>query len=165
MAKSLLRTDREITEIYERNKRTVYRVCFAYMKNTADTQDIVQDTFFRLIKCGKAFENEEHEKAWLIRTATNICKNVLRNWWRGRENLEDFENLCGNENIEIDNVFSVVMGLPDKYKTVVYLYYYEGYNSAEISKVLEKPRSTIRNYLHEARNILREKLGGDFNEE
>ena len=165
MTKSLLRTDREIAEIYERHKKTVYRICFAYMKNTADTEDAVQDTFLQLIRTGTAFESEEHEKAWLIRTATNICKNVLRNWWRRRENLEDYENLQGSGSIEIDNVFSVVMGLPEKYKTVVYLYYYEGYNSIEISKILIKPQSTIRNYLHEARNVLREKLGGDFNEE
>jgi len=99
------------------------------MKNSADTEDAVQDTFFQLIKTGTAFESVEHEKAWLIRTATNICKNILRNWWRKRGNLEDYENLRGNGDIEIDNVFTVVMGLPDKYKTVVYLYYYEGYNS------------------------------------
>jgi len=164
MTKSLLRTDREIVEIYERHKKTVYRVCFAYMKNSADTEDAVQDTFFQLIKTGTAFESVEHEKAWLIRTATNICKNILRNWWRKRGNLEDYENLRGNGDIEIDNVFTVVMGLPDKYKTVVYLYYYEGYNSIEISKILDKPQSTIRNHLHEARIVLREKLGGDFNE-
>lgn len=165
MPNSLLRTDREIAEIYERHKKTVYRVCFAYMKNPADTEDTVQDTFYRLIKTGAAFESEKHEKAWLIRTAINLCKNSLRHWWRKRENLEDYNNLQGNGNLEIDDTFSVVMGLPDKYKTVVYLYYYEGYNSVEISKILGKPQSTIRNYLHEARSILRKKLGGDFNEE
>ena len=165
MAKSLLRTDREIAEIYERNKNTVYRVCFAYMKNTADTEDAVQDTFFQLIKTGAAFESEEHEKAWLIRTATNICKNFLRNWWRKRENIENFENLGTDGNIEIDNVFGAVMSLPDKYKTAIYLYYYEGYTSVEISKILGKPQSTIRNHLHEARSVLRNKLGGDFIEE
>jgi RNA polymerase sigma-70 factor (ECF subfamily) len=56
------------------------------------------------------------------------------------------------------------MDLPDKYKTVVYLYYYEGYTSVDISKILGKPQSTIRNYLHEARSVLREKLRSDFNE-
>jgi RNA polymerase sigma-70 factor (ECF subfamily) len=56
------------------------------------------------------------------------------------------------------------MGLPNKYKTVVYLYYYEGYTTPEISNILQKPQSTIRNYLHEARGILKGKLGGDFNE-
>ena len=165
MAKSLLRTDREIAEIYERHKLTVYRVCFAFMKNPAYTEDSVQDTFFQLIKTGTAFESEEHEKAWLIRTASNLCKNTLRHWWRKRVNLDDYENLPGIGDVEIDDTFSVVMGLPDKYKTVVYLYYYEGYTSVEISKILGKSQSTIRNYLHEARSVLREKLGGDFNEE
>jgi len=162
MAKSLLRTDDEITELYQRHKNTVYRVCAAYVKNQADTEDAVQSTFFQLIKAGPAFESAEHEKAWLIRTAANICKNMLRSWWRKRERLEDCENLQAGESSETDEVFHVVMGLPDKYKTVVYLYYYEGYDSVQIARILEKPRSTIRNHLHEAREVLREKLGGDF---
>lgn len=165
MAKPLLYTDGEIAAIYGRHNLTVYRVCFAYMKNTADTEDAVQDTFYRLMKSGKPFESEEHEKAWLIRTATNVCKNVLRSWWRKRKSLEDYESLRGNGNVNIDDVFGVVMDLPDKYKTVVYLYYYEDYDSVEIAKILEKPQSTIRNYLHEARGILRKRLGDDFNEE
>ena len=111
MSKSLLRTDKEIAEIYKRHSKTVYRVCFAYMKNPADTEDAVQDTFFQLIKSGPAFESEEHEKAWLIRTATNICKNVLRHWWRRHENIEDFYNLPSSENIETDDIFQVVMEL------------------------------------------------------
>lgn len=164
MTKSLLRTDKEIAIIFERHRLTVYRVCFAYMKNPADTEDAVQDTFIQLIKAGTPFDSEEHEKAWLIRTATNLCKNVLKSWWRKRMNLEDHENLQGNGNIEVDDTLRVVMDLPDKYKTVVYLYYYEGYTSVDISEILNKPQSTIRNYLHEARSVLREKLGSDFNE-
>jgi len=167
MAKSLLCTDKEIAEIYERHNKTVYRVCFAYMKNTADTEDVVQDTFYKMITSGVAFNDTEHEKAWLIRTAGNLCKNELRHWWRKRENVEDYENLQANNTIDIDDTFSVVMSLPDKYKTVIYLYYYEGYDSVEISKILKKPQSTIRNYLHEARNVLKGKLskGGNFDEE
>lgn len=165
MSNSLLRTDKEIAEIYMRHSKTVYRVCFAYMKNPADTEDAVQDTFFHLIKSGPAFENEEHEKAWLIRTAANICKDVLRHWWRRRENIEDFHNLQNPEEIETDDVFQAVMALPTKYKAVVYLYYYEGYTSVEIAGILKKPQSTVRNYLHDARAILRERLGDDFNEE
>ena len=167
MAKSLLRTDKEIAEIYGRHNKMVYRVCFAYMKNAADTEDAVQDTFYKLIKSGMVFESEEHEKAWLIRTATNLCKNTLRHWWRKRENIEDYENQQGDSTFEIDDTFNTVMGLPDKYKTVIYLYYYEGYDSVEISKILEKTQSTIRNYLHEARKILKIKLqeGGVFSEE
>lgn len=164
MTKSLLRTNKEIAEIYKRQMKTVYRVCFAYMKNPSDTEDAVQDTFYKMIKSGVVFESEEHEKAWLIRTATNVCKNSVKHWFRKRVNLVDYENLLSTKNIEIDYTFEVVMELPDKYKTVVYLYYYEGYTTPEISNILQKPQSTIRNYLYEARGILKEKLGGDFNE-
>lgn len=165
MTKSLLRTDKEITEIYNRQMKTVYRVCFAYMKNPFDTEDAVQDTFYKMIKSGVAFESEEHEKAWHIRTASNVCKNSIKHWFRKRVDLADYENQLMSKNIEIDNTFEAVMNLPDKYKTVVYLYYYEGYNSVEIAKNLGKPQSTIRNYLHEARKVLRERIGGDLNEE
>ena len=165
MANSLLRTDKEIAELYERHKDTVTRVCFAYMKNTVDTEDAIQDTFLKLIKAETAFESVEHEKAWLIRTATNVCKDTLRSWWRKRESLEDYEHIQSNNSFETDDVFNAVMSLPDKYKTVVYLYYYEGYDSVEISKILCKPQSTIRYFLMGAKKILRKKLGGDFGEE
>jgi len=157
MTNPLLRTDKEIAEVYERHKDMIYRICFAYMKNVADTEDMIQDTFCKLITSGIFFESMEHEKAWLIRVAANLCKNKLRHWWRKRENLDDYDNLEA-EGVEIDDTFSVVMGLPDKYKTVVYLYYYEGYDSVEISKILQKPQSTIRSCLSSARKILREKL-------
>ncbi|MGF7143166.1 RNA polymerase sigma-70 factor (ECF subfamily) [Anaerotaenia torta] len=160
--KSLLRTDKEIEELYLRHMRTVYRVCFAYMKNQADTEDAVQDTFVRMIRSGAAFESEEHEKAWLIRTASNVCKDVLKAWWRKRENLEDYEALCSSGGIEADDTLKVIMKLPDKYKTVVYLYYYEGYTSVEIAELLHKPQSTVRNHLSEARSVLREELRSDF---
>lgn len=168
MSKSLLRTDKEIAEIYERHSKTIYRVCYGFMKNTADTEDAVQDTFIRLIRKGPAFESEEHEKAWLIRTAANICKNSLKYWWRRHENIEDFYNLESPETAdktEAYDVLSAVMELPDKYKTVVYLYYYEGYSSVQIAEILEKPQSTVRNYLREARAKLKERLGDYFDEE
>jgi len=164
MTKSLLRTNKEIAEIYKRHMTTVYRVCFAYMKNPSDTEDAVQDTFYKMMKCGAAFESEKHEKAWLIRIATNVCKNSVKHWFRKGVDLMDYENLLSTEDIEIDDTFEVVMRLPDKYKTVVYLYYYEGYTTPEISNIIQKPQSTIRNYLYEARGILKEQLGGDINE-
>ena len=158
MAGSLQRTSREIVEIYERHKDMVYRICFAYMKTQTDTEDAVQDTFCNLIRAGMPFASPEHEKAWLIRTATNICKNIVKHWWRKRENLEDHTGLRSRDVFEIDETFQVVMRLPRKYKTVVYLYYYEGYDSTEIANILQKPQSTIRYYLSQARKILREKI-------
>ena len=156
-----MRTSKELTEIYERHKKMVYRVCFAYMKNPSDTEDAVQDVFCRLLNSPMLFEGHEHEKAWLIRVAQNVCRNVLRSWWRKRDSLEDYEHLPG-KNVQIDETLQVVMGLPDRYKTVVYLYYYEGYNSGEIAQLLDKKQSTILNHLHEARKVLRDKIGGAF---
>ncbi|MCL2571657.1 MAG: RNA polymerase sigma factor [Defluviitaleaceae bacterium] len=163
MASSLLRTDKEIAEIYQRHKDMVYRICFAYMKNAADTEDVVQDTFINLIRSGTAFASQEHEKAWFIRAASNLCKNALRHWWRKRENLYDHGDI--EVNAKIDETLQVVMELPDKFKTVVYLYYYEGYDSTEIAHILQKPQSTIRYYLSQARKLLRKKLGGAMDAE
>ncbi len=165
MANSLLRTDKEIEEIYRRQSKTVYRVCFAYLKNAADAEDALQDTFLQLIRKGPAFESEEHEKAWLIRTAANICLNVLRHWWRKREDIDELYELAGPENKESSDVLRAVMALPDRYRIVIYLYYYEGYSTVEIAKMLNRPESTVRNHLHEARVRLKEMLGEDFDEE
>ncbi len=164
MSKSLLRTDKELADLYARHKSTVWRVCFAYLKNTSDTEDATQETFIRLIKSGPAFESGEHEKAWLIRTASNVCKNMLGYWWRKRESIEQLPDLPGAETPDTSDVLEAVLALPDRYKAAVYLYYYEGYTGAEIAGMLKKPQSTVRNHLREARIILKERLG-DFDEE
>ncbi len=165
MPKSLLRTDREIREAYERNADTVYRVCFTYMKNPSDTEDMVQNTFLKLISYNKPFLNYEHEKAWLIVTAGNICKDFLKSKWSKRENISDYENsLLLYDNFDIDETLIAVMALPDKYKTSIYLYYYEGFSCKEIAGIMHRPKATIRVYLHKGRQILKERLGGDFDE-
>ena len=82
---SSLRTDEEFVEIYNRHVDTVYRVCFSFMKNAADTEDMVQETFLKFISSRKSFASEEHEKAWLIVTASNTCKDELRRFKRKLE--------------------------------------------------------------------------------
>lgn len=164
MANSLLRTDKEIAEIYERNVDTVYRVCFTYMKNKTDTEDMVQNTFLRLLSYNRPFSSLAHEKAWLIVTAGNLCKDFYKSMWhKARTDLEP-ETLSAQPDFEIDETLSLILSLPDKYKTAVYLYYYEGYSTVEIAKLLHKNKSTIRVYLHKSREILKHKLGGDLNE-
>ena len=74
---ALQRTGKVIAEIYNRQVDTVYRICFSFMKNQADTEDMVQETFLRLLSSGVIFQSEEHEKAWLIVTASNLCKDLL----------------------------------------------------------------------------------------
>ena len=73
-----LSTDEELTEIYRRQVDAVYRVCYAFMKNPADTEDLVQETFLKLLTSGRRFDSQDHERAWLIVTASNACKDALK---------------------------------------------------------------------------------------
>ncbi len=75
---ALQRTGKEIGEIFNRQVDTVYRICFSFVKNAADTEDMVQETFLRLLSRKVIFQSEEHEKAWLIVTASNLCKDFLK---------------------------------------------------------------------------------------
>ena len=157
----MLRTDKEIIDIYDRNADTVYYVCYSFMKNKPEAEDMMQETFLRLISSGKTFENERHEKAWLIVTASNLCKNALKRHWRKEESIEDNVALA-SQVVESDNsVLEAILSLPTEYKTVVYMYYYEGYSTEEIAKHLRCPSATVRTRLARARKLLRSMLGGD----
>lgn len=146
--------------VYNRQVDTVYRVCYSFMKNKSDAEDLVQETFLRLLSTGKQFENERHEKAWLIVTASNLCKDALKKWWRKNENLDDFTYLAA-ETKEEDTVLEAVLQLPEEYKDAVYMYYYEGYTTVEMAKFLNCPESTVRSRLMRAKRKLQILLGGE----
>jgi len=148
-------------EIYKRHFDMVYRVGFSYLKNSSDTEDVAADVFAKLIRKGITFQNAEHEKAWLIRATINTCRDYLKQWWRNRADINDYENLQSDDPFHIDVTLKAVMELPTRYKDVIFLYYYEGYTSEEIARILRKPHSTIRNHLREARNLLRGVLGNE----
>ena len=146
-------------EVYSRQVDTVYRVCYSFMKNRQDTEDMVQDTFLKLLSTGKKFENDRHEKAWLIVTASNLCRDNLKKQWRKNENLEDYQNIPAQIKQE-DGILEVILQLPADYKEAVYLYYYEGYSTVEIARYLGCPESTIRSRLMRAKRRLQILLGG-----
>lgn len=157
---ALLRTNKEILEIYDRHADTVYRVCFAYMKNAPEAEDMTQETFLRLISHDKPFENRRHEKAWLIVTASNLCKDALKKWWRYSENIDDYPNLAQESPETGNEVLDAILALPPDYKDAVYMYYYEGYTTVEIARHLNCPESTVRSRLSRARKQLQTMLGG-----
>ena len=106
----------------------------------------------------KTFDTLEHKKAWLIVTASNQCKDMLKHWWRQRKNIEDYKNVLDDNSTKTDEMLAIIIELPDKYKTSIYLYYYEGYNSREIAQILKKPESTIRTYLQKAKKMIRKEI-------
>ena len=158
---ALQRTGKEMLEIYYRQVDTVYRVCYSFMKNTPEAEDMTQETFLRLISSGQKFDNERHEKAWLIVTAANLCKDTFKKWWIKHEDLDDYANILPAADPKDDSAVEAVLNLPPKYKDVVSLYYYEGYSTAEIARHLKSPEATVRSRLSRARKMLKSMLGGN----
>lgn len=156
MEEPLFYTNKEIIEIYNRNVDTVYRISLMYLKNIPDAEDAVQDIFLKLIHRNNKFESLEHEKAWLIVTSQNHCKNILKNWWRKkRTDINSILEPSYTEDLSNDSIWQQVLSLPNKYKMVIYLYYYEGYSTDEISELLKIKSSTIRTRLSRARKELK----------
>jgi RNA polymerase sigma-70 factor (ECF subfamily) len=162
----LSRTDKEFTELYQRHVDMVYRLCYMYLKNPADAEDAVSTVFLKLLKFPKDFQDHEHEKAWLICTARNTCKDTLKYWWRARRvDLDDSPEVPTWDNHDqAGNVLSALLSLPEKYKTVMYLYYYEGYSIKEISDMLERKESTLQTQLAKGRQLLKTDLEGYIRE-
>ena len=149
----------DLIAIYQRHVDTVYRVCYSYLRNSADCEDAVQSVFVKLLAKTLVFASSEHEKAWLIRVAANHCKDLLKSSWGKRIGLDAIEEPAapleaGNEILEL------VLALPENLRVSIYLYYYEGYNAAEIARITGHTHSTVRNYLCDARKLLKEKLSG-----
>ena len=149
-----------IRELYERNFDTLYRVCYMYMKNTQDTEDAVHNAFLKAIETGKRFESDKHEKAWLIRVASNICKNMLKAASRKNEPLSDNIPDSGISS-EAKELLYALSDLPDNLKIPVYLFYYDGYSSDEIGQMLHITPSAVRSRLQKARELLRNVLGDE----
>ena len=154
--------EEDFIEIYNKYVDTVYKVCFMYYKNQSDTEDAVQTTFTKLLEAKKEFNDYEHIKAWLIVTASNTCKNSLKHWYQKILHLENEDEIIAPTSTK--ELLNAVLNLPDKYKIIIYMYYYEGYNSREIAEILNKNESTIRTYLKDGRILLKDDLGGQYEE-
>ena len=114
----------------------ILRVCFTYLKNTEDAKDICQNVFLKMLTGGKQFESEEHEKAWIIRVAINECKDLLKSAHKQRDVcIDEVNEAFTREESTGEDVLEMVMSLPDNYRNVIYLYYYEGYSAAEVGDI------------------------------
>ena len=154
----------KLEDIYGRHADTVYRLCFTYLKNAADSEDAASCVFVKLLDTDKNFRSPEHEKAWLIVTARNYCKDVLKNWWRkSRVQLESLpEAPYWDDYGQQSEVMAALLNLEEKYKTALYLYYFEDYSVREISKILRVKESTVQTRLAKGRQLLKLDLGGNY---
>ena len=146
-------------QVFERYHETVYRLAFARTKNRFDAEDVLQTVFLKLLKSDTYFSDPEHIKAWLIKVTVNTSKNLLTSAWvRLTEGLKDELTADDYKSFE---VYSVVMGLPLKYRTVIHLFYYEGYSCAQIAAILDTKEATVKTRLKRARERLKSDLKGE----
>ena len=155
-----LQNNVDIAALFNRHAATVYRLCYSFLGSAADAEDATQSVFMKLIDRPRRFNDAEHEKAWLI-----VCaqKPLPRRAEERAPNAADRPSRRhrGRERARQDETLDAVLALPEKYKTCVYLFYYEGYRTAEIAALTGVPSSTVRSHLSEARALLKTMLGGE----
>lgn len=154
----------DIKDVIERYTRMVYGIALTHVKNQADADDVFQDVFLIYFQKNKAFNSEEHRKAWLINTALNCCRKIINSTWRKKtvpfeeQSGKVFQFTLNEENL----VFIALQELPQKYRIVLYLFYYEEFSIDEISGILKIKPGTIRVQLMRGREFMRNKIKGDY---
>lgn len=163
MDREILHVDDLQLNIVGKYSEMVYRLAFSMMKNRYDADDIHQDVFVKFLRKPPQFENEEHEKAWFIRVTLNCCTNYHKTAWRRKMvSLSDYErqeaDVSVQQQSDDDDLIETVKRLPEKYRAVIHLFYYEEMSVEEIAKVLNRKASTVRTQLVRARRMLGEWL-------
>ena len=143
----------------------ILRLSYTYLTSTHDAEDICQNVFLKLLTSGQTFDSPAHEKAWIIRTAANACKDVLRSAHRRRTVGLEAAAAAAAPPAPDSTVLDAVMALPEKYREAVYLHYYEGYSVREIASLLGRSEAAVTAHLSRGRKSLRITLGGDLYEQ
>ena len=155
-----------VQELFEKYQDNLYIIAFNVCKSVEDAKDVVQDTFIQYYMAKKEFDNEQHIRAWLIRVAINKAKNVNGTFWRkNKMSLEDYMETLEFETPESEELFETVMKLPEKYRIVIHLFYYEEYTVHEIAGILKLSESNVKVRLSRGRSLLKEKLQEEWEDD
>jgi len=154
------------TAAVERYQNMVYRTALHALGSPQDADDAVQEVFLRLFRRGNGFDGEEHLRRWLLRVTVNCCRDTLKSPWRKRRtSWEEIPEIPVFDRPEQAALYREVMALPEKYRTVLNLFYYEEFTAREIGELLGVDTSTVTARLARARRRLRERLGEDWQDE
>ena len=157
-------TDAEFTQLADKYKDRIYRLCYTYLRSASDCDDAVQETLIKLYLSGKSFKDDEHIRNWLFRVAVNECRHMLRS--RGRTiPLEEAAELAAPPEETKRRVYEAVRSLEPGYRVIVHLYYYENMQTKNIAALLKLNAATVRTRLKRAREQLKTQLNGvDLND-
>lgn len=161
--------EKEIERLIDKYGNDVLRVSFIYLKDKQRAEDAFQEVFLKIYKKYGGFSHRSSERTWIIRITINVCRDILRSTWIKR--VFPVENV-GEEktSVDIDEklarkdenriLMDEIMNLSTVYKEIIVLYYYQGFDTVELSRILKIPESTVRTRLFRAREILRRKIDG-----
>ena len=154
---------KDLAEAYGQN---LYTIAFNLCRNSQDAEDVVQDTFLAYLTVKKEFESQEHIRAWLIRVTINKAKNKTKTFWhRNAVALEDYMSTAAFPSSEASDLFEAVMKLPEKYRIVIHLFYYEDYSVKEIGEILRLTPGNVKVRLTRGREALRNILKEEWNDD
>ena len=154
-------TTEEVASLYRRYAGMVYQIGLMLLKNAPDAEDNLQTVFRKAMEREEPFDGPDHERAWLIVTARNECKNQLRHWWRTkRADVEALDNLTWEQPGD-GEVWELILTLPEREKMALYLHYYQGYSTDETAELMGQKPSTVRSWLCRARRKLKDLLEED----
>lgn len=155
-----MHTEYNVEELFEKYSDMVYRIAISYGNQIQFAEDIVQEVFLRLLKKRPHFKSSQHEKAWFIRVTVNCCKSMLSSAWMKRtQPLEDTEQAAFMFQYEDNNdLYGIMAKLPAKYRTVLYLRYYEEYQVKEIAKILHITPNLVSARLSRAKKIMKQEI-------
>lgn len=139
----------------------LFRICFVMLGNEADCEDAVQETFISYLQKAPIFEDSEHQKAWLITTAKNKCRDMLR--FRSRHKQTDIEYLKELSSDPSDSgILEALMSLPENIRLVLTLYYVEGYRVEDIARIIQRTPSAVKMRLQKGRKLLEKKYREEY---
>lgn len=133
---------------------SVLRLAYSYLHNLSDAEEVLQECLIQFLRAAPVLENERHEKAWLLRVAGNLSKNrIAYNRLRAVDELS--ESLAAEDREDLSFVWEAVKQLPVKDREVIHLFYYEGFSTGEIARILGQKEATIRSRLMRGREKLK----------
>jgi len=147
----------QAVELLDAYGNSILRLAYSYLHDPADAEDILQDTLIQFLRQGPAFESGGQAKSWLLQVAANLSKNRIR-YRRLRDTDPLPESLAAEQREDLSFVWEAVRSLPQPYREVIHLFYYEGYPTAEIAAILDVNEATVRTHLRRGRVRLRKLL-------
>ncbi len=166
---SRMNRDELMEMLIRQHGNSLLRLCFMYLGDRAFAEDALQETFLKAFQALDSFRGESSAKTWLTRIAINVCKSIRRSaWMRHVDRNKSLDNLPAGEvpfEMADDTVIRAVMSLPERQRTVILLYFYQGFRVPEIAELLSRPLSTVSSQFQRGKAKLQQQLKGWYYDE